>query len=112
MVLLVERADEEPAQDPDLRRGEPDAVGVVHELEHPLGHVLQLVVERLDLLRAHPQHRVAVLADLRERELLADEPLGLGLRLGVGQLDVVLVLVIVSSSCSWSCVVWCDTARV
>ena len=39
----------------------------------------KLLVELLDLVRAHPQHRIAVLADLRERDLLADEPLGLRL---------------------------------
>ena len=50
----------------------------------------------LDLVGAHPQDGVAVLADLRERDLLADEPLGLGLRLLVGQLlELVVVLVIV-----------------
>ena len=94
---LVERADEEPAEDPDLRRGEPDAVGVVHELDHPLGDPRELLVERLDLRGAHPQHGIAVLPDLGERESLADEPLGLGARLGVASARAR------ASSCSWSC---------
>ena len=61
--------DEQAAQDPDLRRGQPDAVGVVHERRHPLGEPGELLVEVLDLVGAHAQHRIAVLADLREREL-------------------------------------------
>ena len=66
--------DEEPPEDADLGRGEPDAVGVVHDADHPLGEPRELLVERLDLVGAHPQHRVAVLADLRERQL-APRPL-------------------------------------
>ena len=46
--------DEQPPEDPDLRRREPDAVGVVHQQQHPLGQPLELVVEGLDLVRAHP----------------------------------------------------------
>ena len=56
--------DEEAPEDADLCRGEPDALGVVHETDHALGHADELLVEALDLVRAHPQHRVAVLAHL------------------------------------------------
>ncbi len=63
-VLAVERADEEAAEDPDLGRREPDALGVVHEGDHPLAHLVELVVELTDLVGAHPQDGVAVLADL------------------------------------------------
>ena len=42
--------------------------------DHPLGEPRELVVERLDLVGPHAQHRVAVLADLRQRDL-APRPL-------------------------------------
>ena len=40
-------------------------------VDHPLDEPAEVVVELLDLVRLHPQRRVAVLADLRERELAA-----------------------------------------
>src|SRR5207344_371274 len=85
-VLALERADEEASQDADLRRREPDALGVVHQLDHPLAHGAKLVVDLLDLLRAHPEHWIAVLTNLGERDLLPNEPLGLRLSLLVAQL--------------------------
>ena len=91
-VLAVVVEDEQPPQDPDLCRREPDPVGVVHQREHPLGELLQLLVERLDLVGPHPQHRVAVLADLRERDLAPGAPLGLLVAIVL----VVLVLVVVT----------------
>ena len=84
-----QRAHEEPPQDPDLRRREAHAFGVVHEADHPLRHAPELLVEGLDLLAAHAQHGIPVLPDLRERDVSADEPLGLGARLGLRQLAVV-----------------------
>ena len=66
--LAVVHEHEEPAQHSDLRRGEPDAVRLVHERGHSLDEALEVVVERLDLARLHPEHGVAVLADPRERE--------------------------------------------
>ena len=84
--------DEQPPQDADLRRSEPDAVGVVHEDQHPLREPRELLVEGLDLVGAHPQHRIAVLADLRQRDL----PPRLALRLlGVLLVAVVIVIVVI-----------------
>ena len=40
----------------------------MHQVRHLLGEPRQVVVELLDLARPHPQDRVRVLADLRERE--------------------------------------------
>ena len=85
LTLVVE--DEEPSQDADLRRGKPHALGVVHEAGHPLGQPRKLLVEGLDLVGAHPQDRVAVLADLRERDAAP--------RLQLGTI-VVIVLVVVA----------------
>ena len=50
--------------DAELRRGEADADGVVHDLAHPPDLVAQALVEGLDRPRVRAQHRVAVLADL------------------------------------------------
>ena len=60
--------DEQPLQHADLRRRQPDAACVVHQVRHLLGEAGEVVVEQLDLARAHPQDRVRVLADLGERE--------------------------------------------
>ena len=59
----------------------------MHQDGHPLGEPLELLVERVDLVRAHAQHGVAVLPDLRERDDLARLALGVALR----RLLVVLV---------------------
>ena len=40
----------------------------MHQVRHLLGEAGEVVVEQLDLARAHPQDRVRVLADLGERE--------------------------------------------
>ena len=90
LILVVE--DEEPAQDADLGRGEPDALGVVHDADHPLGQPRELLVERLDLVGAHPQHRVAVLADLRQRQLAPCALLG----------AIVLIVLVRGRGRSWS----------
>ncbi len=91
-VLAVDRADENRRRMPTCVAASPT----------PSASCMRSIIRSLtlrssssnvlDLVGAHAQHGVAVLADLRERDLLADEPLGLGLRLRVGQL-VVLVLV-------------------
>jgi len=95
-VLPVERAHEEAPEDADLGRGKADTVGVVHQLDHPSRDPGELVVEGLHLARAHAQHGIPVLADLRERDLLADEALRLRAGLGVRQrLVVVLVFLVV-----------------
>ena len=58
------------------------------------GETSELLVEGLDLVGAHAQHGVAVLADLRERDLRRARLLG-------ALVQVVLVLVV-----SWSCSSW------
>ena len=60
-----------PLEHADLRRREPDAARVVHQVRHLLGQAREVVVELLHLAGAHPQHRVRVLADLRERDASA-----------------------------------------
>ena len=45
LVLLVRLEDEQPLEHADLRRREPDAARVVHELRHPLSERCQVVVE-------------------------------------------------------------------
>ncbi len=68
-LLLVARLEhEEPLEDADLRRGEPDSARVVHQLGHPLREPREVLVETVDLVRAQPQHRVRVLPDLRQRD--------------------------------------------
>ena len=71
-VLVVgELEDEHALQHADLRRREPDPARVVHQVRHLLGEPREVVVELLDLARPHPQDRVRVLADLRERDAAA-----------------------------------------
>ena len=71
-VLVVgELEDEQALEHADLRRREPDAARVVHQVRHLLGEPRQVVVELLDLARPHPQDGVRVLADLRERDAAA-----------------------------------------
>ena len=82
--------DEHAPQDPDLGRGESDAVGIVHERGHALDELRQLVVEILDLAAPHPQHRIAVLADLRSASLAPRARVGAALGLARRAFDVVL----------------------
>ena len=46
-------------------------MGVAHQVGHLVGEAGQLVVELLDLVGAHPQHRVRVLANLRQGDTTA-----------------------------------------
>jgi len=64
-------------QDAQLRRREPDAERVVHELPHPLDLSCQRVVESLDGQCLGPQHRVAQLAHVPQRRISP----GAGLRI-------------------------------
>ena len=89
-ILAVRREDEDAAEDADLRRRQPDPVRLVHERRHALDQALEVVVEGLDLAGLHPQRRVAVLADARERE----EPARLALEILLVVWLVVLVLVV------------------
>ena len=54
-VLVAGRLEhEQPLEDADLGRGEPDAARVVHQVRHPVGQPREVVVELLDLACAHP----------------------------------------------------------
>ena len=56
---------------PTCVAAEADAVGVAHQVRHLVGEAGQVVVEPLDLVGAHPQHRIRVLANLREGDTTA-----------------------------------------
>ena len=51
--------------EPTWGAARPDAAGVVHDRDHPLGLLAQRLVELGDRQRGGAQHRVADLADLR-----------------------------------------------
>ena len=68
LLLLLGLEHEHAAQDPDLVRREPDPARVLHEPDHPLDELREVAVEVLDLLGVEAEHRIRVLADLRERE--------------------------------------------
>ena len=89
LVLALE--DEHPLQDPDLGRCQADALRVGHHVDHPLGELCQVVIERRDLLRPHAERDVRVLANLAEGVAADCLPLALGCRL----LDALVVLVVV-----------------
>ena len=59
---------EEALQDAYLGGRKPDAARVVHQVRHPVRQPHQVVVEAVDLTRAHPQDGVRVLPDLGERD--------------------------------------------
>ena len=67
---------EHAAQHADLRRRQADTACVLHQDGHAVDERLQVVVELRDLVRLQAQRAVAVLADLRQREL--SSRLGLG----------------------------------
>ena len=93
-ILALVHEDEQPPQDADLRCGEPDPVRLVHELGHALDEPLEIVVEGLHLARLHAEHRVAVLADPREREEPPRLALDLLVLLGVVVLVVAVIVVV------------------
>ncbi len=66
-LVLVLLEDEDAAEGSDLVAREANAVRVLHQPFHAVDQPAEVVVEALDLARLHPQHGVAVLADLRER---------------------------------------------
>ena len=94
-AVLVRLEDEDAAEHADLRRGQTDALRVVHQLGHPVDEPAQVVVEVGDLVGGQPQRGIAVLADLCERKATPRLGLGFGLQLLVGLLVVVLVIVVV-----------------
>ena len=94
-ILAVVDEDEQPPEDADLRRREPDAVGLVHERRHALDEPLEVVVERLDLPRLHPQNGVAVLPDPRERERAAAPPARAPARPRASSCVVLVVVIVI-----------------
>ena len=66
-LVLAQLDREHPEQAADLIRGQPDAGGIVHQSDHPRGLPRQRLVEDLDLAGAHAQHRIRILANLRQR---------------------------------------------
>ena len=68
----------------------PTPLRVAHQRDHPLGEPREVVVEVLDLARAHAQHRVGVLADLRERERGARASRSASARPSLGDLAMVV----------------------
>ena len=93
-VLALVHEDEQPAQDADLGRREPDALRLVHEARHALDEAPEVVVDVLDLARLHAQRGVAVLPDPRERDQAPRLALELQL-VALALLVIVLVLVLV-----------------
>src|SRR5687768_7599303 len=73
--------DEQTLEDADLRRRQPHASRILHQSAHPLREPREVVVELLHLVRPHPQDRVRVLADLRERHAPTNLDLGVALAL-------------------------------
>jgi Glycosyl hydrolase family 76 len=94
---LVVLEDEHPLQDPELRGGKADALGVFHHLHHPLGERGQVVVELGDVLRLHAERDIRVLADLGER--VAAQAVALALTrlrdLLLAQLRLVLAVIVI-----------------
>ena len=89
--VLLRREHEHSPQHTDLRRCEADTVRVFHQLPHPVDQPQQVVVELLDAPRLHPQHRIRILANLRQGEpapgsLLGIELVGLDLSLDLRHL--------------------------
>ncbi len=95
--FLVGLEDEETAEHPDLGRCQPDALRLVHERGHAFDEPAQVVVEVDDLVRDEPQRRIAVLADLPQREAAACFGLRFGARVlvGLGRVLVVVLVVVV-----------------
>ena len=90
LLLLVGLDHEQAPQDADLVRRQPDPARVLHEADHSLDELREVAVERIDLLRLEAEHRIRVLADLRERQ--PPHRLDLRVELLVG-LDLVELLV-------------------
>jgi hypothetical protein len=86
--VLVVLEDEQAAQDPDLRRGEPNPTRVDHQRLHPLDETAEIGVELLDRPGLHAERRIGVLPDLRKRE--PAPRLRLGVELDVPNLTLIL----------------------
>ena len=68
LVFLGRLEHEQALEGADLGAREPHAARLLHQRGHPLDQPAQVLVETLDLVRAHPQDRVRVLPDLRQRQ--------------------------------------------
>ncbi len=76
LAVAIVAVDEHAQRPADLRGGEPDADGVVHEGHHVRAERDQVGVEVLDLDGLGAQHGIAELGDLLERALAAGALLG------------------------------------
>jgi len=68
LFLVVGLKNEDAPEHAHLVRGQPNPASVLHQPHHPLDELLEVLVERLDLLRFEAKDRIRVLPDLRERE--------------------------------------------
>ncbi len=78
-LRLVGLVDQDPLEDADLRRREPDTPCLLHQVLHPFGERTEGVVEIGHLVRFHAENRVWVLAYLGERKLAPRLALGVEL---------------------------------
>ena len=78
---MLHAVDEQAVHDADLGGGQADPDRVVHQVAHAHDLLAQRVVEVLDRARFRAQHRVAELADMRERRRAPRR--GLGIELGL-----------------------------
>jgi len=68
-AVVLDAVDEHALDDPDLRRGEADAVCSFHHIAHPVDLLSQLRIEARHGQRPRLQYRIAELADLRRRRV-------------------------------------------
>ena len=78
-LVFLRVEDEHPTEHADLRRREPDAVRILHQVLHAGNEPAKVVVELLHGRSRHAQHGIGVLADLRQRKLAPGFVLGVEL---------------------------------
>src|ERR671934_223099 len=79
VLLRIRPKEEDPPENSELGRGEPEPVRVDEQVLQLLDEPRQVRVEGLDLVGLHPQGGVGVLADLGKRD--SPPRLGLGIQL-------------------------------
>ena len=78
-IVVRGLVDEDAPQDADLRRRQPDAASLLHQPRHALDELRDGIAQVFDLVCAHPQRRVRILADLHQRSPTPRFPLGVEL---------------------------------